>query len=99
MLSPWAAATSSRVEVEKEDRPIGTPAFLQARAVAISPSGWAKHCMAVGATPREIDCRTPKRPTDVSIWEMSRRTRGLIRYFAYDWMFSSSVEPESAPSL
>lgn len=39
MLFPCAEATSSRVEVEKEDRPMGTPAFLHARAVATSPSG------------------------------------------------------------
>ena len=94
-----AAATSSRVFVAKEESPITMPAFLHALAVAISPSGCARHCIAVGAIPRGIEFREPKIGTDVSMRDMSRRTRGRMRYLSYAWEFSRRVEPESAPSL
>ena len=77
---PIAEATSSRVEVAKEERPMAMLASLQALAVATSPSGWARHCMAVGATPMGTELRAPHRETEVSMVDMSRRTRGLMRY-------------------
>ena len=60
-LKPLAEATSSRLLVANEDELIGIPAFLQARAVASSPSEWATHCMAVGATSRGMVVQVLKR--------------------------------------
>ena len=77
---PIAEATSSSVLVEKLDIPIVTSASLHARAVASSPSGWARHCMAVGATPIGTEFLAPNRETEVSIWDISRKTRGRMRY-------------------
>lgn len=96
-MEPEASATSSRVVVEKEERPIGTLYSVQARAVANSPSEWARRCMAVGATPSGMEEVVPKRDTDVSILETSRRTRGRMRYLVKAERFSASVLPESAP--
>jgi len=97
-FEPFSAAASSSVVVANDDRPIMIPAFLQALAVAISPSGRARHCMAVGATLNGTEFRWPKIMLPVSMDEISRRTRGRILYLAYADMFSRSVDPESAPS-
>jgi len=76
-----------------------TSISLHARAVARSPSSCARHCIAVGATPMGMLVLKPKRKMLVSIEEISRSTRGRMRYFWYAVIFSLGVEPESAPSL
>lgn len=59
------------------------PALRQALAVASSPSECARHCIAVGATPRGMAFLKPKIMEDVSKFEMSLNTRGLMRYLVY----------------
>jgi hypothetical protein len=39
-------------DVAYEERPMAIPIFAAARDVAISPSGWAKLCIAAGLNPR-----------------------------------------------
>jgi hypothetical protein len=96
-LSPLASATSSNVVVANEERPIAIPIFLQALAVASSPSECASLCIAVGATPSGTLFLCPKIFTLVSIFDTSRKTLGRMRYLVYASRFSWSVLPESAP--
>ena len=72
-------------------RSITMSMFLDARAVASSPSPCERHCMAVGATPRGMLFLCPKILMLVSMDEMSRSTRGRMRYFWHADAFCSEL--------
>jgi hypothetical protein len=73
------------------------PAAATARAVASSPSGWARRWNAVGATNTGIDAREPSSVTPSSRSPPPRSTRGTSRSAPNAVSFSRSVISSSAP--
>ena len=93
-----AAARTSSIDVdERLERIIGTPARADARAVASSPSGWAMHWRAVGATQTGIAASRPITRVREVRCETSRITRYQSLRRSHAARFSRRVVSAQAP--
>lgn len=73
------------------------PVLAAAVVLAISPSGCAMRCMAVGAMHTGVATRWPSSVVEMSMLETSRSTRGRSVKRLNASRFSRSVHMSSAP--
>ena len=92
-----AAATSSIERDEVVESVNGIPAAAAARAVAISPSGWASPWTAIGAIATGMAVGAPRSVVEGSIPVTSTRTRGRRRRRRQAASFSARVTSSQAP--
>ena len=92
-----AAATSSSGQVASDERIISAPTAAAPRAVAASPSAWARPWIAVGATATGELTGVPSSVVAVVTPSIPASTRGCSCQWPHAAMFPPRRRSSSAP--